>query len=515
MERFIRQKYEHRTLSNGVSKTASQQRTGSTTSVEDEPPPLPPKPASRFGFSLRASSSTFPMSKSDKSTSRASPNLRISRNERSPPRVNKASRIMGATVGAGADSFESKLRTLHDMGFQDGKRNLQVLKGLNGSLEKSIETLIRLGESSTATPTPGALPLPSEPQGSDIAVARSRASPVAESSNPNNPFFTSSNSQQRQASILPPTSQVPTVPMQYPRAASASNPFNPYTGSVVLSSTPPPLEQSFQHLQITQSQLFPNNTGGFAPPVHNPHYNPFFQVSNSQPPEPANPQLHSQTFLQQQEQQMRSVPQGHALNPFPQIPRAQDSPSLSFLNMPSGRDNIHAQFHEQQPVHSQGHQGQQHLQSQQIQPYQQSWSQPQQQQYAHQQSPQPTPFTPHQAPRYDKASILALYDSPHLAPTRTTTLAADPSSPAANPSGEPHGAKRRSATAPVGPNGGSLNPFLSSTAAPTSGPTADTVYTQGSGIMGHGTRDSLDLFALQNGRHSPDAFASLSARYLH
>jgi hypothetical protein len=54
MERFIRQKYQDRTV-----KAPIRNNTGSTNS-DDQPPPLPPKTGSRFGF--RSASSIFPLS---------------------------------------------------------------------------------------------------------------------------------------------------------------------------------------------------------------------------------------------------------------------------------------------------------------------------------------------------------------------------------------------------------------------------------------------------------------------
>jgi hypothetical protein len=66
LERYIRQKYEHRSFSGGIGggggrQPAAKHYTGSTStgSLGDDPPPLPPKPGKKFGFSLRSSSSSF------------------------------------------------------------------------------------------------------------------------------------------------------------------------------------------------------------------------------------------------------------------------------------------------------------------------------------------------------------------------------------------------------------------------------------------------------------------------
>src|SRR4051812_35467273 len=138
MERYIRQKYEQRAFIHD-SQPGTRHNTGSTSSVEDKPPPLPPKPGRRFGFGIQKSS-TFPRG----TTPPVSPGLGGFDQDASPPRVNKPSRVFGSSVTG--DGLDSKLATLKDMGFADEKRNSTVLKGLNGNLDKTVEALIRLGE---------------------------------------------------------------------------------------------------------------------------------------------------------------------------------------------------------------------------------------------------------------------------------------------------------------------------------------------------------------------------------
>ena len=50
LEKFIRQKYDQQLLSGAADRAASRHNTGSTStrSSEDQPPPLPPKPAQRI-----------------------------------------------------------------------------------------------------------------------------------------------------------------------------------------------------------------------------------------------------------------------------------------------------------------------------------------------------------------------------------------------------------------------------------------------------------------------------------
>src|ERR1700761_5676858 len=87
MERFIRQKYMERTV-----KAPVRNNTGSTNS-DDQPPPLPPKTGSRFGF--RSASSIFPLSsKHRREAAAARPDSR--ERSPSPPRSNKPSRVFGA-----------------------------------------------------------------------------------------------------------------------------------------------------------------------------------------------------------------------------------------------------------------------------------------------------------------------------------------------------------------------------------------------------------------------------------
>src|ERR1700761_2632361 len=109
MERFIRQKYEHRAFSND-SSAGSRQNTGSTSS-DDRPPPLPPKPKSRFHFpSFRAASSTYPV-RSNTLSPPASPGLNGFGSEPSPPpKDKKPAKFLGAEVGGSRDDgFDRKL----------------------------------------------------------------------------------------------------------------------------------------------------------------------------------------------------------------------------------------------------------------------------------------------------------------------------------------------------------------------------------------------------------------------
>ncbi|OCK82875.1 ArfGap-domain-containing protein [Lepidopterella palustris CBS 459.81] len=629
MERYIRQKYEHKAFTVD-SRPGTRQNTGSTSSVEDRPPPLPPKPGKRFGFGLRAASSTFPVSKNV--TPPVSPSFGGFSQEPSPPRVNKASRVFGSNVGGSGDGLDSKLTILKEMGFPDEKRNLAVLKGLSGNLDRTVEALIRLGEGNAATAR-GSTPTP--PNKSDIngiTIERRETAPITQS---NNPFEQLDNETPRQqppqAAPLLRTQQMPPNASSFSHPASPSNPYNPFLPSSQQASIPQQgLEQSFQSLQLSQQQqpqqqLFPNRTGGYnnqgqqlqqtnpfqhsftPPPVpqlpqqynaifsqqssysqaqqfqpslpSNVGANPFLRSSQSQvftqsnpfdqhqqqdnsmpvtqsyqpqQAQPAYSNLHSQSnpFQQQQAQmqQMSQQPQQQAqMQQIPQRPQQQNQQqSIPFQQAQMQQ----MQQQPQQPQQSQQQtvpfqqaqtqqmpqQPQQQIQQQQM-PFQQQQQQSQSSQpsynqsYAQQFQPsnpyqqQPSQFQaqPQQQQHtpYDKTSILALYNYPHLAPARSDTAPLAPSGSLEPPT---QGIKQRSVTMPItstnsanGPAAGSMNPFASMQGQ---GQALNNAPRQMAGAVGggngvrHVSNESVDFAGLMGGRHSPDAFSGLSARFV-
>ncbi|EOA80905.1 uncharacterized protein SETTUDRAFT_83205, partial [Exserohilum turcica Et28A] len=231
MERYIRAKYEQRIYLND-SRPGTRQNTGSTSS-EDRPPPLPPKPT-RFGFGLRKAA-TSPRN----ITPPISPGLDEFRQDISPPRVNKASRVFGSNVYTSGDGMDQKLQTLRDMGFPDDKRNATVLKGLNGNLDRAVEALIRLGEqnpvkSRGSTPTP-----PAKSEANGISFTAPSTAPAGSSST--NPFDAldaqahSQQQQQQQQQFQPTSFQPQQTPYGGGQAQQPylSNSYNPF-----LSQTP-------------------------------------------------------------------------------------------------------------------------------------------------------------------------------------------------------------------------------------------------------------------------------------
>ena len=542
MERFIRQKYESKILEDGKPKPPSRQDPSYITkSVDDTPPPLPPKPGKKI-FGLRTS---FGSSKSSSSGASIG------------HQANKQSRTFGLSLNDGNGSFESKLTILRDMGFPDDRRNATILKGLNEDLDKAVETLVRLGEG----PAP---------------VYRSR-SPVSRRTTPGK--FSDSTESKPAAASTNPFDQLdaapprPVVGISINQPASQSTPnsavapkssYNPF--DVPTSQPAASLEQSFQNLQVSQP-LFPNTTGGYpsqqgqaqtsryqsmTPPVTttlnsglvaspapmNGTYNPFFQStpitgtsmpsqSNLSPTNPFFAQMPQQSASFQTQPQMAPSQQvmSHANNPYyPQ--HASTLPSC-----PSAS-----------PFVQNGQQPQQQLYPQSTgNPYatamaptgQVYQSQPGLQQQQQQQQLQS--FQLNQPSRMDKSSILALYnfsqppptipEQPQQQPEQPQQLQAPPALNRAqsypqpsrpfqsqtNPSSTPFDTQSRNPFGVPG-SGADMTAAPKPASNPAAGPPMSSV-SNNPFPRTHMSQESIDVGRAQSGRHSPDIFASLSARY--
>ena len=329
MERFIRQKYESKVLGND-SQPSSRNHTGSTSSG-DQPPALPPKPHKRFHFGLRAASSTFPSSRHEKSPPTSPGTLGGFGREPSPPPRNKPSRIFGTEVGASRDDYyKAKMADLKDMGFLDEKRNMTILKGLNGNVDRAVEELVRLGEASRDGRRPSLSPtwaeLPRNTNGLSITRTRMSVSGKAGAS-PDKVV-------NHDKSLPPsPTSQKEFQMQQ--RVASVQPSFNPFLQQAQTQS----IDQAFEGLQISQQQpqhlqaptlppqLFPNSTGGYGSQQNHGGHNPFLPTfappmpqNYSQFTAPTTFQAHDQQlFAPEQEQQFGVQPP----NPFLRQSRSQ------------------------------------------------------------------------------------------------------------------------------------------------------------------------------------------------
>ncbi|TQS38797.1 hypothetical protein Golomagni_00687 [Golovinomyces magnicellulatus] len=174
MERFIRQKYQDKVIK------ASKEYSAASHDSDDLPPPLPPKTGSRFG--VRSSSSTFPFSVkhikevAQKSDKNFMPNLKR----------NKPSRVFGVNMEE-ANNYDPKSSKLYDSDFTE-KKNITVLKEMEGNLEKSIETLVCLGESETRKPKQKEMSIVPVSDGANVSVCLPVDGSPHTSKNSGNPF---------------------------------------------------------------------------------------------------------------------------------------------------------------------------------------------------------------------------------------------------------------------------------------------------------------------------------------
>ncbi|EGD88598.1 uncharacterized protein TERG_04844 [Trichophyton rubrum CBS 118892] len=588
MERFVRKKYELRALEDGKPKPPSRQdpsytsRPAADLSLPSPSSPpyaaatLPSKPKSRFAFGLRSLSSSHSSSpSSSRSATVTLPSLRrresleTSHVHSVPLPNNKQSMTLGVSIADRNGSLESKLEKLREMGFMDEKRNMTVLKGLNGDVERCIDTLTRLGEKSSI----GGPRSPTSPTGTQSGYRTSSGStdmftPPSSSSNPFDKPPTS-------VAAAPPNGN---VGISINRSATGGN--TPTEQKPVSHNPFDALDQSFQNLQVSSQPLFPNMTGGY------PSQQANLQLSRAQqtmtPPVPSIPHQHQFLQLQHQQQQLQqqgygSVAQspmhGH-YNPFmshstPATPYAGTptqplSPTNPFFTQPQPQPQQNGlqqgntspftlQHHNTMPALSPPYMYQQPQQPQQPQQQQQQQQQPiypMQQQPAtampaYQQLKQQQPQQPN---RIDKSSILALYNfsqppptipeqpqpqpqqqqqtqqQPQLSHLQTNTpFSANPYQTATNAS-----PMIQSAPATATGTYANHNPFFTPTNAAPSQPASfvPTAPTQSQGPaplapapnnMGfsrtHVSQESIDIRQAHSGRHSPDIFTSLSARY--
>ncbi|KJZ76295.1 hypothetical protein HIM_04377 [Hirsutella minnesotensis 3608] len=555
MERFIRHKY----INNVASELAKPR---SPLSDEGTPPPLPPKNATKFGF--RSASSIFPLSSKAKKEAKMA--AAINARPASPSSLtNKPSKVFGATVDFDAsDDVGKKLARLRDMGFQDQQRNAMVLKGVNGSVERAVEALVRLGEGSPTSATSpresmlrtskSLTPLTSKPNDSGIGLSVSRGS-AEERPTSASTTWASANPFDTLTATQPQTAQS-TGSLQY------KNPYGTWGDASRNPFGHPPqqvdaINQAFQGLTVSAPPqgLFPHRTGDMG--VQGFHQQqPAYQHIMS-PSAPSTPSGYQQpinfqsamTYPQPFPQHQQLLPQSYQNNPFLSQPSSPAQslvhpPSLSVgaspiqgaaMNNPFSRTPIRIAS----PALGQiPEQGQSNFLTASPQPLptnsnpffvdaspiaqqsamqhtaQAAWSQQpayaQQQAQAHSQGP---------TRRQDNAAIMALFNQPYQAPQQPRALEAGVSSQAAVAYGSqstPHGAhsnpvassidQPRSASQPFGSGN---NPFMTNgMPAMTSDPFPS---------HKHVSRESMNLgmeMNWTNGRHSPDAFASLSARHV-
>jgi len=624
MERFIRKKYQEKSLVDGRPEPPSRAdmspglAQSSQSSQPSATPELPPtsKKHKFFGFSLRTSS------KKDRPGVQDA--FKVTPVEYSP--------TSGQVRELPDRELQEKLAQLRDMGFPDNERNTDILKRQGGDLERSVAMLVRLGPSEPSRQR-SLSPAPSSQQ----AATTSSAPPSATVSN--NPWAQldrpQAQSQQTSGfglSFDAPRQQAPQQPPTQPSA-------NPWQSAMSPQQTTG-VEQQFSGMQVS-NPLFPHHTGGqpsyqdprlqtMAPAMPtmanqygytasptsnapNSFYqqsvssqstgnNPFLQQQHAQPlfaPQ-ANPfmamqQAQSQGVAasssnpfglppaQQQPYQGHYQPQTQATNPFGHQPQSQNVPMTQQQSSPYSQQQPQSQLPQQaqnsQPQMPNFNYGQPQQYSQAQQPqFQQSQPQQQQeqafyqnQQYQSQQS-QPQPLQSQPTGRYTKTDIMALFNQPSSysqQPLQSVQEGYGDSSAQQDqaqhqmqqhpqqqisqaPSNNPYGALgmnagaaqqgKRAATMPAmnsmhnSGGAGSRNPFMSqqqntattsASSNPFGQPAQGSYAEQGQmssrpgpapgwnqGIR-HTSNESVSVNnpALMDGRHSPDAFASLSSRY--
>ncbi|KAF9881986.1 UBA/TS-N domain-containing protein [Colletotrichum karsti] len=307
---------------------------------------------------------------------------------------------------------------------------------------------------------------------SNMTYPQPQPQPLQPQSTGYNPFF---------------ANQTQPAPTQQNLAVSTNSPFanNPFARSPTRIQSP----SLGQIPEQTQSNFYTTSPQPLSPQ----NTNPFFAQMSSQPTGqqqmPAPQQQQQQPFHQQQGFQQLQQPYQQSPQPF------QPSQFQPQQQVPHQQQQQQPQQQPQQPQQQQQWPGQDFFdqQPQQQQPPPQQQQQQQQQMY---QQPQ----------RPDKASILALYNMPQLAPqpfaNQTQTQEPVQSENAAAQQAEANG---------QGPAAGTKNPFLSN------GPTSPVMTQKDVGPRRAGvSRESMAFTDMQwtNGRHSPDAFASLSARHM-
>ncbi|KAG9502876.1 hypothetical protein J7337_005711 [Fusarium musae] len=584
MERFIRQKYMNNTVS-GTGKPRSPHI------GEGTPPPLPPK-NSKFGF--RSASSIFPLSSKSKKDVKAMTAAQGRRSE-SPRPPNKPSKVFGATLDLDQpDDMEQKLARLQDMGFQDTKRNTLVLKGVNGNIERAIETLVRLGEGS-GRPSPLPTPSPREqtlrtsrsltpltPSSGGLGLGAGLSVPARSATDrPATPSSASTNPFDNLGTAQPQTAQS-TGSLHNRNPYGQTNPF----GVPVAQQQQPTdaFSQAFQNMSLSPQQpLFPHHTGGPAP-QQSPQATGYQQVAPSAPTTPSgfstlgftsnmtypqpvqaqvtgyNPFLANTTgAIQQQPQQgsnpfpqvnTNQAPAGY--NPFARSPTRIASPSLGQIPEQTQSSFQNAAVHQGSAVYQSpaplsppetstnpffANAGQPVAQTnqqifaqqpavQQIQSQPQASHNPFVQQQPGQQFPgqQPQMYQQqqqfYQPQRPDKASIMALFNNYPSTVQQPGTAAAQPSYqvqqptiPENQPLQAPMASVQQQPSVPQHLSS-STNPFMSGT--PSSGVAGNPNAATTSDPFAARSRESMNLgldLAWTNGRHSPDAFASLSARH--
>ncbi|KYK60469.1 GTPase activating protein for Arf [Drechmeria coniospora] len=569
MERFIRSKY--------INDVAGQQsRPRGPTSDEGIPPPLPPKnSSSRFGF--RSASSIFPLSSRAKKEAKMANMMAAEHAHASAPSKKPFGVTADNDLSNDHGENLVKLRDMGFVDNNRNDTVLKAVGGNLDRAVEALVRLGEGGSRSPTTPTVplrektlrtsrSLTPMSSPLNGLAVGLT------VPQRSGPERPTTastsTSTNPFDMMTMAQPQTAQsTGTLKNKNPYGSSvmATNPFG---------QPSPPVDVvglSFQGLTIAQPQqtLFPHRTGDNGAqqqvayqqqhmlplastiPAQVQHLSFQGSMTYPQPLPPTNQpaQMGQNPFFsqpsspnQQQIQAMaQSLPAGavpaqgaYAGNPFVRSPTRIGSPFLvqipeqgqtTFLTtspqpLPTNSNPFFAntaQFAPHQQLGQPALAQQQQLALQQLQGQPALVQQQQQQQQQQQFVPQPGFGQPsygesqvqYQPQRQDKASIMALYNQPTRPvpqPTRSEPILKNQQMYAQPAPSVP--SSMQDPRLPPQPAVGSTNPFAMT--GPTSGPRDPFTPSR------HMSRESMNLgmdMAWANGRHSPDAFASLSARH--
>lgn len=488
MERFIRQKYERRAFQDGTSQSSIRHDSGSSGS--DHPPPLPPKPEQRFALGGRAVSSTFPMSTHTRNEYMSQsftldPPKQIARLP-SPLKRNKQSQVFGASVGNGGEDMGTKLSRLREMGFADEAMNARALKSSNGSLERAVETIMVWGDG-IARQSSGQAQDPANNQVKVKYNGVTSRNPVTELGS-RNPF-----------------DRVATQP---PQSLTSSTGVHMYGAQKQSNGNFAPPQQQNQYPVGVQPEPSP-----LPPQLQQQPNSQFF--SNTPLPQPLFPHATGGLTTNQQQEVLRRQA---FTPPVPSIPQRQYlyGPSHPFISNHTNANPFLAQpsalLHstQQQPeVSSLSLQGQVHPTPVPSAVY-----------------TTPAPLVPLPTGRADKASIMALFSQPHLAPlppppshsnlTPARAAGGESLDPASTSSSVVPTNPRTNMRSVSSPLAGSRNPFSVSVGEKTGSGMLDAQAGGATRIEAarHSSQESVDVGSWANGRHSPDAFANLSARFV-
>ncbi|KAG9526948.1 ArfGap-domain-containing protein, partial [Aureobasidium melanogenum] len=471
MERFIRQKYEHKAFV-GPRPRSHTVGGASVSSNEGVPPPLPPKPGKKFGFSLgvRSSSAT-----QQRFTPPLSPALTGSDGRSTPPigKMNKPSRVFGSNRDGlprhtpQLDGFEERQRKL-GQGSRDASR---------AALTQTASSLRSRGHSQKRLLRQ--IPLMHWTCNLRAALLLNPLSRLQLRNLPSSPDLSFGHADFRPTASAAPAYQ-PQDTQQYQQPQQQSNPFLRKTQSQTFAPSNPfgiQLSAAPQNPWLAQPQVQ-------APQAQSPgaFYQPQQDFFSAQPQPPQ-----QQSQYQQQPQQ----PQ-HQQKLYQQPPQqlASQQTSNPYANMPL--QPASNPFQVPQSSQPEPYQSYQSAQQQMPQQQQQLFSQP--------------------TGRYGKTDIMALYNQPQLAPPRPLQpLPENGMAPPMMPQQQQQQqvqvplhmqqGPQRSVTMPVG--SGSMNPFGSGFSAPQQDQ-------QARPDARHVSQESRDFVGMGNGRpHSPDAFASL------